>query len=132
MGGSGTEGAFAEGRYPGRAPIDAYGGGGFRFAGMSHRGAIVCLPSAILAWRPVAAEDITEADVAPILAERSTIRHLLIGTGVRLALPPTPILALLAAAGIGAEPMDTGAACRTYNILLAEKRAVAAALLPVL
>jgi len=124
-------GTSQAGRYPGRAPIEAYGNGGFRFAGMSHRGAILCLPSAVVAWRPVDADDITVADLARIVAERDGIRHLLIGTGVRFSLPAPHLLSALADAGIGTEAMDTGAACRTYNILLAERRAVAAALLPV-
>ena len=42
--------------FPGRAPIDAYGNGGFRFAGMSHRGSILCLPSGIYGCTKVWAE----------------------------------------------------------------------------
>ncbi|HRD75171.1 MAG TPA: MTH938/NDUFAF3 family protein [Hyphomicrobiaceae bacterium] len=131
MNSDGQAAAAGSGRYPGQAPIDAYGNGGFRFAGMSHRGAILCLPSAILVWRPSAVDDIGEPDLAAVLAEPRAVKHLLIGTGLRFALPPRAILRRLADAGIGAEPMDTGAACRTYNILLSERRPVAAALLPV-
>jgi len=117
-------------RYPGRAPIDAYGNGGFRFAEMSHRGSILCLPSGIYAWQPGSPDKIEAAALAPVLAERDALDLLLLGLGRRM-IPVAPELrAALRAAGIVVEAMDTGAACRTYNVLLAEERRVAAALLP--
>lgn len=115
--------------FPGRTPIDGYGDGGFRFAGMSHRGSILCLPSGIYAWE---ATDVSTIDVAlfdSLLERERDCDHLLLGTGARLAFPQPGLRAALAARGIALEPMDTGAACRTYNILLGEKRAVAAALI---
>jgi uncharacterized protein len=118
-------------RYPGRAPIDAYGNGGFRFAGMSHRGSILCLPDAIEAWRPERLDDVSEADLARILAAREEIDFVLIGTGQRHLLPPNGVRDLIKAAGLGLEIMATGPAARTYNILLAEKRRVATALIAV-
>jgi uncharacterized protein len=117
--------------YPGRAPIDAYGNGGFRFAGMSHRGSIICLPSGISAWDPVRLEDLSLQAFAQVLLERSEIAVLLLGTGLELRHPGVEVRSGLAEAGIGVEPMDTGAACRTYNVLLAEGRPIAAALLAV-
>ena len=68
---------LAAARYPGRAPIDAYGGGGFRFAQMSHRGSILCLPSGIYAWPPQKVEDIDAAACARVFAEKGTLslRH---------------------------------------------------------
>ncbi|HEU0060564.1 MAG TPA: MTH938/NDUFAF3 family protein [Hyphomicrobiaceae bacterium] len=117
--------------YPGRAPIDAYGNGGFRFAGMSHRGSILCLPSGIYAWPPARAEDITLNALQPALSERDALELLLIGTG-RGGVPPAPDLRQgLGELGVAVEAMDTGAACRTYNVLLAEARRVAAALIAV-
>ena len=65
-------------RYPGRAPIDAYGNGGFRFAGMSHKGSIVCLPDAIEAWRPGRLDDVGEGDLARILALREQLDFVLL------------------------------------------------------
>lgn len=115
--------------YPGRAPIDAYGNGGFRFAGMSHRGSLLCLPSGIYAWEPPAALD--EASLERVFAEADAIEILLIGTGSEIIRPSAALRARLHDAGIGADPMSTGAAVRTFNILLAEERAVAAALLAV-
>jgi uncharacterized protein len=114
-------------RYPGRAPIDAYGNGGFRFAGMSHRGSILCLPSGIYAWHASDGARLGPDDFERAFAERDDIAFLLLGTG-RTQIFPTPELArAFAAAGLGLEPMDTGAACRTFNILLGEGRRVAAA-----
>ena len=68
-------------RYPGRAPIDAYGNGGFRFAEMSHRGSILCLPSGVYAWSPASPAEIDAATLAPALAERGALGLLLLGTG---------------------------------------------------
>ncbi len=117
--------------FPGRAAIEAYGNGGFRFAGMSHRGSILSLPSGVHGWEPAVAGVITEADLARVFAEADKIDILLVGTGSDLVRLPPALKAALKAAGIVAEPMSTGAAVRTHNVLLAEDRAVAAALLAV-
>lgn len=117
---------------PGRHVIEGYGAGGFRFAGMSHRGSILALPSGIRAWDAVVAADISIASLQPILDEPpGSIEHLLVGTGPMLMPLPRALREMLAEAGITAEPMATGAAARTYSILLAEDRRVAAALLAV-
>ncbi|MBN9259638.1 MAG: hypothetical protein J0I57_16070 [Hyphomicrobium sp.] len=118
-------------RYPGRAPIEAYGNGGFRFAGMSHRGSLLCLGEAILGWTPTSAEGLTLDDFALLLAEPAGIELLLLGTGREFLMPSVALRAGLREAGIRIEPMDTGAACRTYNVLLAEGRPVGAALIAV-
>jgi uncharacterized protein len=119
----------ASARYPGRAPIDAYGNGGFRFAEMSHRGAILCLPSGVYAWEPASPVDV--ASFAPVLAEKEALHVLLLGTGTKQVFPAPDVRRAFADAGVGLEAMTTGAACRTYNILLAEGRMVGAALIPV-
>ncbi len=119
----------ASARYPGRVPIDAYGNGGFRFAGMSHRGAILCLPSGVHAWEP--ASPLDAASFAQVLAEKDGLQILLLGTGVTQVFPTGELRRAFAEAGVGLEAMSTGAACRTYNILLAEARAVGAALIAV-
>jgi uncharacterized protein len=119
----------ASARYPGRAAIDAYGNGGFRFAEMSHRGAILCLPSGVYAWQPAAPLDI--ASFALVFAENGALQSLLLGTGAKQVFPSPDLRRAFAEAGVGLEAMNTGAACRTYNILLAEGRPVGAALIPV-
>jgi uncharacterized protein len=119
--------------FPGRAPIEAYGNGGFRFAGMSHRGSILCLPSGIYGWKHPDIEHglVTPEALDAVLAEAADIQVLLVGTAETL-IPLSPVLkARCREAGIVAEPMATGAAVRTFNVLLAEERAVAAALLAV-
>jgi uncharacterized protein len=118
-----------EARYPGRAPIDAYGNGGFRFAQMSHKGSILCLPSGIYAWERPEPGDI--GAYARVFAEREALELLLLGTGRSLARPAGAIARAFRDAGLTLEPMDTGAACRTYNVLIAEGRPVAAALVAV-
>lgn len=120
-----------EAHFPGRAPIDAYGNGGFRFAGMSHRGSILCLPSGIHGWQPSDPEDLREEDFAKVLAEAAGIEVLLVGMGRDLRRLPAPLRQTLRDAGLSADPMSTGSAVRTYNVLLAEERAVAAALVAV-
>lgn len=117
--------------YPGQVAVEGYGSGGFRFAGMSHRGSILCLPSGISGWRPVSFDEFAASDFDAVLAESDRIDLLLLGTGARLRLLPRPLADVLQEAGIGFDPMDTGSACSTYNILLAERRPVAAALLAV-
>lgn len=117
--------------FPGRAPIDAYGNGGFRFAEMSHRGAVLCLPSGIHGWPPQTPADLDEAAFAPLTAEAGGFDVVFLGTGPTLVPLPEALRWTLAAAGLRIEVMATGAAVRTYNVLLAEDRAVAAALLPV-
>ena len=118
-------------QFPGRAPIDAYGNGGFRFADMSHRGSILCLPSGIYGWEPADAEALAVGDFERVLAEAERIQVLLVGTGREILRLPAALREAFKAAHVSADPMSTGAAVRTYNVLLAEDRAVAAALVAV-
>lgn len=117
--------------FPGRAPIEAYGNGGFRFADMSHRGSILCLPSGIHGWQPSDPQRLTAADFGAILAEAEKIEILLVGTGMELRPLSAEIRSAFREKGVSADPMSTGSAVRTFNVLLAEDRAVAAALVAV-
>lgn len=117
--------------FPGRAPIDAYGNGGFRFADMSHRGSLLCLPSGVHGWNPADPTSLGAPDFGRVLEEAAEIEILLVGTGVDLKPLPPDVRQALRSMGISADPMSTGAAVRTFNVLLAEDRAVAAALLAV-
>jgi uncharacterized protein len=117
--------------YPGRAPIDAYGDGGFRFAGMSHRGSLLILPSGIHAWPPASMAGVAVDSFALAFAEPESIGLMLFGTGEIQVFPSADIRRAFALRAITLEAMDTGAAARTYNVLLAEGRAVAAALIAV-
>ena len=71
--------------FPGRAPIDAYGNGGFRFADMSHRGSILCLPSGIYGWEPADPLALDADDFDRLFAEAGAIEILLVGTGTDAA-----------------------------------------------
>ncbi|MCO6186142.1 Mth938-like domain-containing protein [Rhizobium sp. L1K21] len=117
--------------FPGVAEIDAYGNGGFRFADMSHRGSILCLPSGIYGWDVESADDFSADAFARVIADAEQIEFLIVGTGVEMRLIKSDLKALFRANAISSDPMSTGAAVRTYNIMLAEKRPVAAALVAV-
>ena len=120
-----------EAHYPGRAPIDSFGSGGFRFADMSHRGSLLCLPSGIHGWEPKDPANITPDDLQRVLDEAGHIRILLAGLGPHFARLPAATTTALREAGIVTDPMSTPAAVRTYNVLVAEDRPVAALLLAV-
>ncbi len=117
--------------YPGRAPIDTYGGGGFRFAGMSHRGSLLLLPDGIFGWQVTSASGIDRESLAQVIDQADRIDVLIVGTGTELVPLSKPLREELRTLKIVAEPMSTGAAVRTFNVLLAEERAVAAALIAV-
>ncbi len=117
--------------FPGIAPIDAYGNGGFRFAEMSHRGSILCLPSGIYAWPVLRFEDLSISDFNRVFEEAGEIEFVLLGCGDGLMRPPPELRDAFRDNGTGLETMGTGAAARTYNVLLGERRAVAAALIAV-
>jgi uncharacterized protein len=120
-----------EAHFPGRAPIDAYGNGGFRFADMSHRGSILCLPSGIHGWDKEEGTPLTVADLQRVLDEAGEIEVLLVGTGKEIRPLSAEIKAALTERKVRSDPMSTGAAVRTFNVMLAESRAVAAALIAV-
>ena len=131
MSGSGGGFLIEPARFPGRAPIEAYGNGGFRFAEMSHRGSILALPSGIESWAVADAAGITTQAVSRLVDEAREIDILLIGTGDALVPLPRETRAALDGAGLFPDLMATGAAVRTYNVLLSEGRQVAAALIAV-
>ena len=111
--------------------VEAYGDGGFRISGTSHRGSVIVLIEACHAW-PVSTLDEAQADhFAPLLAAADTVEILLLGCGPRIADVPAFLREACTGAGIVVEPMDTGAAARTYNLLASEGRQVAAALIAV-
>lgn len=123
--------AASEGFYPHQAPIDAYGNGGFRFAEMSHRGSLLCLPSGMHAWDVTAAGAVTLESLGPVLADADRLDVLLIGLGSEIVRLDPAIREALRAWQVIVEAIATGGAVRTYNVLLAEHRAVGAALIAV-
>jgi uncharacterized protein len=116
---------------PRSAPIEAYGNGGFAFAEMSHRGSLLCLPDAIWAWPITQPEGIDRTSLARVFAAANGIETLIIGTGTGVWLPPSQLREALRAVGVVLDAMQTGPAIRTYNVMIGERRRVAAALIAV-
>lgn len=111
---------------PGRQIIERYAASGFRVSGVLYQGAVLVFPDLTLVWTDAA---LTAESLAPVV-EHGGVEILLLGMGRRMAPIAAALRSQFKANGIAIEPMDTGAACRTYNLLLAEERRVAAALLP--
>lgn len=124
-------GRLYDGFVPGRFPIDAYGNGGFRFADMSHRGSILALPSGIRAWGVTSAAELSEETLAPVFEEGDALELLLLGMGVEVGFVSPSLHSRFREARIRLEIMQTGAAARTFNVLVAENRKVGAALIAV-
>ena len=116
---------------PQPAPIDAYGNGGFRFGGMSHRGSLLCFPDGIWAWPVTSVADLSEASLSAALAHAGAIDVFLIGAGRDPWVLPAPMRVLFRERSISVDVMATGAAVRTYNILLAENRRAGVGLIAV-
>tara|TARA_R110000868_G_scaffold2764_5_gene19166 strand:+ start:11538 stop:11918 length:381 start_codon:yes stop_codon:yes gene_type:complete len=115
----------------GRQLIQGYGGGGFRIAGQAYSGSVIVCADRTFAWPVTSFEDISVASLSDVISMSTEIEVLLIGCGARMGMPRADIRDALKAHAIVPEWMDTGAACRTFNVLLAEDRAVAAALIAV-
>ncbi len=116
---------------PRSAPIEAYGKGGFAFADMSHRGSLLCLPDAIWAWSVTRPDEIDETSLGRVFAAANGIDTLIVGTGTEVWLAPPALRNALRRVGVVMDSMQTGPAIRTYNIMMGERRRVAAALIAV-
>ena len=103
----------------------------FHFGGKSHRGALLVSPGGIYDWSAASA-GLDEPSLLAFLDAKngSASGFLLIGTGPKPRLLPPALVESIERRGLGLEAMDTAAACRTYNILMAENRQFLAALLP--
>lgn len=116
----------------GRQLIQSYGDNGFRISGNRHEGSVWILPEQTLAWPVSAISEVSPDSLKELLAlSAQHVRILLIGTGKTMLPVPSSWRAMAREADVALEPMDTGAACRTYNVLLTEERSVAAALIAV-
>ena len=111
---------------PGRQVIERYGPAGFRVSGVIYLGPVLVFADRTAEWEAAA---MTADSLAPVV-EHGGVELLLLGLGRRMVPVAAALRASLKLQGIAVEGMDTGAACRTYNLLLAEDRRVAAALLP--
>jgi uncharacterized protein len=114
---------------PRQVVIDAHGEGGFRFAGMSHRGSLLCLPDGIWAWSVEAPAALTEEVLAPVFSRAGDLDFFVLGTGFELWMPPPSLRGRFREANISLDVMTTGPAVRTYNVMLLEGRRVGAGLI---
>jgi uncharacterized protein len=115
----------------GRQQIQAYREGGFTVAGTSHEGSLLVMPEQTLPWRVDTLAAVTVESMAPITEAEPAVELLILGCGREFAPAPANLREALRPYGIVIEAMATPAACRTYNVLLAEDRRVAAALIAV-
>lgn len=117
--------------FPQQVGIDAYGNGGFRFADISHKGSLLCLPGRMQNWSVSVPAELSLASLQPVLDLADEIDVLLIGLGPDIVAIDPGIRQALRERKVIVEATQTGGAVRTYNVLLAEERAVAAALIAV-
>jgi len=117
----------------GKQIIDGYGEGGFRISGRRIEGSVIVFPDKVAAWivKEAAALSAGSLEAVSVAGRAGTVELLLIGTGARMTRIDGTLRQALRADGVVVEAMDTGAACRTYNVLMAEGRRVAAALIAI-
>ena len=113
----------------GRQIIERYAPSGFRVSGVIYHGPVLVFPDLTVAWDAMNAGDVTWETLAPVI-EHGGVQILLLGLGRSTSAMPDALRTALRTAGIALEAMDSGAACRTYNVLVSEDRRVAAALIP--
>ncbi|CAA7613261.1 conserved hypothetical protein [Magnetospirillum sp. LM-5] len=111
--------------------INGYGDGGFTVAGTRHEGSVLILATQTLAWSPRSLDEVIPESLAELFQAGPRPTVLLLGCGKGMRPVPKPLRDACRPLGIVVEPMDTGAACRTFNVLLTEGRDVAAALIAV-
>jgi uncharacterized protein len=116
---------------PGRHQIESFGNGGFRLGGVSHLGSVLITPSGVRACPATESASLIVEHFATIESEKAAIDMLLIGTGREMAPLPKPVIQYLQQRKIGYDIMSTNAAVRTYNVVQAEDRRVAALLIAV-
>ena len=116
---------------PRQALIDAHGGGGFRFAGLSHRGSLLCLPDGIWAWPVTEPAQASEETLARVFAQAGELDFFVFGTGAAPWIMPEALRARFRVAQVSLDTMTTGAAVRTYNVMLMENRRVGAGLIAI-
>jgi uncharacterized protein len=116
---------------PRQAPIEAHGGGGFRFAGLSHRGSLLCLPDGMWAWPVAAPAGITEAALARVFERADQLDFFILGVGTAPWTVPAPLRAKFHAAHVSFDVMMTGPAVRTYSVMQMEGRRVGAGLIAI-
>ena len=116
---------------PHQVLIDAHGGGGFRFGGMSHRGSLLCLPDGVWPWPIGETAALTDEALPLVFARSGDVDFFIIGTGADPWVMPDPVRQKFRQAHISVDTMTTGPAVRTYNVMLMEGRRVGAGLIAI-
>ena len=115
----------------GRQLIQTYGGGAFTIAGVRHSGSVLVFPAETRPWPVAAFGDITAEGLQPVAEAGAQVEFLIIGAGAAAARLPDPVRDAFREVGVTIEVMDTGAAARTFNVLMLEDRRLAAALIAI-
>ena len=116
---------------PQQTVIDSHGGGGFRFAGMSHRGSLLCLPDGIWAWPVAGVDTLNDDTLAQVFASGADLDFFILGTGTVAWRVPEALRFRFRDIYVSLDVMTTGPAVRTYNVMLMEGRRVGAGLMAV-
>lgn len=122
---------FSDNTATGRQVIEAYGDGIFRVSGALHRGSVLVFADRTLAWPVSDMSEVSAEALAQVGEAEPRVEVLLLGCGAAVAQVPKALREALRAEGVVIEAMDTSAACRTFNLLMAENRRAAAALIAV-
>lgn len=114
-----------------RVIIDGYGDGGFRVNGERRDGALIVLEDHAVSIPATDLNSLTSDMLQPLYDAADELDVVIFGMGERMDFIPPEIQKTLTTLNIGSDPMDTGAACRCFNVLVTEDRRAAAVLLPV-
>jgi uncharacterized protein len=112
-----------------RKVIDSYAAGQFRVSGTLYEGSILVFPDQVRPWPVGSLAALSAEHFQPLVEADPPAEIVLLGCGPKMALLPAALRAALKQAGLNVDVMETGAACRTYNVLLSEERRVVAALI---
>ena len=115
--------------FEGRNIIQSYGNGKFQINDKQYDHSVLVLPDQIIPWTPIDTNNLIIDDFKKVLTVGPIVELLLLGCGKTTWFLPLPLRDELKEMGLVLEPMDTGAACRTFNVLLGENRRIAAALM---
>ncbi|MBK1697753.1 Mth938-like domain-containing protein [Rhodovibrio salinarum] len=115
----------------GKQIVQSYGDGRFTISGEVYEGSVLVFPDRVVPWPVSSFDEVTLESLQAVTAEDADVGVLLLGCGQRMQLVTKNLRDPVREAGVVIEPMDTGAAARTFNVLLMEERRVAAALLAV-
>ena len=115
--------------FEGRNIIQSYGNGKFQISDKQYDHSVLVFPDQIIPWAPIDTNNLIVDDFKKVLTVGPIVELLLLGCGKTTWFLPLPLRDELKEMGLVLEPMDTGAACRTFNVLLGENRRIAAALM---